>query len=461
MKIAGIIAEYNPFHSGHAYHIAQTRARSGCDYVAVCMAGSFTQRGEAACADKWARARAALNCGADAVFELPARWAVAPAEEFARGGVAILAGLGCDLLSFGCERADMALLRALARLRDAEPESLSEAVRAGLARGLSHPRARGEALAAHLGVDPRALDAPNLSLAVEYLRAIEALAPEMRPLPIPRAGDYRDLSLRSSAAQPPFSAGREGHPPAPPSELCGPPALADASIADACAPNLRADGLCGASEAARAGRACDPVSDPDAPNGAVFASASAIRAALARGARAAALECVPEAARAALESAPTMHAPDDLLLAALRRMDESALSALPGAGEGLENRLFRAARRCASRAELIESVKCKRYTYARISRMCACALLEIDAELCARHPLPKYARLIGLRADAKPLMAELRRRAKLPVAARARELADDEIFALECRATDLRALLCDAPEHRRAGREFSEKFVLV
>ena len=72
MKIAGIIAEYNPFHSGHAYHMEETRRRTGCDYVVVCMDGSYVQRGEAACLSKWDRTRMALENGADAVFELPA-----------------------------------------------------------------------------------------------------------------------------------------------------------------------------------------------------------------------------------------------------------------------------------------------------------------------------------------------------------------------------------------------------
>ena len=100
MKIAGIIAEYNPFHSGHAWHIEQTR-RAGYDAVVVCMGGHFTQRGEPAILSRWDRARMALACGADAVFELPALFAVRTADAFARGGVAILDGLGADALSFG------------------------------------------------------------------------------------------------------------------------------------------------------------------------------------------------------------------------------------------------------------------------------------------------------------------------------------------------------------------------
>ena len=137
MRIAGIIAEYNPFHNGHALHIRRTREATGCDYVVACMAGHFTQRGEPALWSKWARARMALASGVDAVFELPALWAVRPADAFARGGVAVLGGLGCDVLSFGSETADLALLRRLAALRANEPAELSRSIREKLDGGLS------------------------------------------------------------------------------------------------------------------------------------------------------------------------------------------------------------------------------------------------------------------------------------------------------------------------------------
>ena len=389
MKIAGIIAEYNPFHSGHAHHIRETRRLSGCDYVLVCMAGSFTQRGEAACLDKWSRARAALLCGADAVFELPALWAVRSADAFARGGAAILSGLGCDILSFGCETADMELLWRLAELGETEPAPVSEAIRAGLAAGKSHARARGEALAEYLGVAPELLNAPNLILSVEYLRAIRELNSPLRPLAVPRVGDYRDTALGA------------------------------------------------------------------------FASASAIRAALARGERTAALGCVPEAAREIVSAAPGMHAPDDLLLHALRSMNDAQLASLPGADEGLDRRLARCAREAATQAELIDMLKCKRYTRARLARLCAHALLGFTRELLRAHPLPARARLLGMREDARPLLAELSARATLPIVSDPVKLRDDPAFQLECRATDLRALCCDDPAQRRAGQEFTQKFVLV
>jgi len=200
MKIAGIIAEYNPFHNGHAHHIAETRKKTGCDYIVVCMDGSYTQRGEAACLDKWTRARAALSCGADAVFELPALWAVNTADAFARGGVAVLGGLGCDFLSFGSEDADPELLQRLADLRENEPAEVSLSIQAKLSDGKSHARARGEALAEYLNMDPECLNAPNLILGVEYIRAIRELKLNLQPVAIPRIGGYHDCALGAFAS---------------------------------------------------------------------------------------------------------------------------------------------------------------------------------------------------------------------------------------------------------------------
>ncbi|MBR1821287.1 MAG: nucleotidyltransferase family protein, partial [Clostridia bacterium] len=200
MTIAGIIAEYNPFHGGHAWHVAQTRRLTGCDYVIVCMGGHFTQRGEPALWSKWARARMALACGADAVFELPALFNLRTADAFARGGVDILGGLGCDALSFGSETEDLSLLRSLAALRADEPEEISDRVREKLNAGMAHARARGEAVAEALNVPAEALNRPNTILAAEYIRAIEGGGYDMRPVAVPRIGDYHDSALGDFAS---------------------------------------------------------------------------------------------------------------------------------------------------------------------------------------------------------------------------------------------------------------------
>ena len=124
MKIAGIIAEYNPFHKGHARHIELTRLLSGADGVICLMSGSFVQRGEPAFMDKFARARAALMSGADMVLELPAVYSLQAAEYFALGGVRILDSLGSvEILSFGREGSELPKIREDARGRGRCPNA--------------------------------------------------------------------------------------------------------------------------------------------------------------------------------------------------------------------------------------------------------------------------------------------------------------------------------------------------
>ena len=122
MKVTGIIAEYNPFHKGHAYHIQKAKELTGADYIIVVMSGDFTQRGMPAILDKYTRARMALACGADLVLELPVRFACASAEFFAGGAVSLLDRLGVvDSLCFGSECGDAGLLqKAASVLAEAE-----------------------------------------------------------------------------------------------------------------------------------------------------------------------------------------------------------------------------------------------------------------------------------------------------------------------------------------------------
>ena len=186
METAGIVAEYNPFHRGHAWHIAETRRRLGGDAPVVCvMSGHWVQRGECALADKWLRAALALDRGADLVVELPTPWAMASAESFARGAVSLLAATGVvDVLSFGSETGELAPLEEAAAALDA-PE-YPERLRAALGRGLSFPAARQEAAGA------ACLSAPNNNLGVEYLRSLRALGSTIRPLTVPRQGAGHD-----------------------------------------------------------------------------------------------------------------------------------------------------------------------------------------------------------------------------------------------------------------------------
>lgn len=101
MNTVGIIAEYNPFHNGHAYHIRKAKELTGADYCIVVMSGDFVQRGAPAMMDKYLRARIALLNGADLVLELPVYYALGSAEYFAGGAVTLLDKLGIvDSLCF-------------------------------------------------------------------------------------------------------------------------------------------------------------------------------------------------------------------------------------------------------------------------------------------------------------------------------------------------------------------------
>ena len=190
MKICGVIAEYNPFHNGHAYQLSRAWQLSGCDRLVVCMGGSVSQRGEVALLDKWTRARAALRHGADAVVELPAALAVRPADRFAEGGVRLLCGLGVDALSFGCETDDLSLLRSIAELMSDPPPGVAVAIRRGLDQGDSLARARCRAVGEALGLREELLRQPNLILAVEYLRALRGVRPDLPVFPVRREGSY-------------------------------------------------------------------------------------------------------------------------------------------------------------------------------------------------------------------------------------------------------------------------------
>lgn len=190
MTIAGIIAEYNPFHTGHLRHLELTRA-AGATHIAVVMSGSFVQRGEPAVCSKFARAKAAVLSGADLVVELPAACSLASARDFARGGVFLLHRLGAELLSFGSELGDAsALRRAAGCIREAEASPQMDRF---LAEGMSYPRARAAAVAALYGSEWSSLiTGPNNLLGIEYGNAAAELAPDMSLFTIPRKGAGHD-----------------------------------------------------------------------------------------------------------------------------------------------------------------------------------------------------------------------------------------------------------------------------
>ena len=192
MRAVGIVAEYNPFHHGHAYQIRQLREKLGADTAVVAaLSGDFVQRGEAAVFSKFARAEAAVRCGVSLVLELPLPWSLASAEGFARGGVGLFQSSGVvDAICFGSECGDLDSLRLCAQSLNS-PE-FSAALRRELAEGISFAAAREKALRS-LGVDNGgALRSSNDILGVEYIRAAGKQGFDAEFLPVPRDGTPHD-----------------------------------------------------------------------------------------------------------------------------------------------------------------------------------------------------------------------------------------------------------------------------
>ncbi len=239
MKIAAVIAEYNPFHNGHAYQLRLIKEQYGYDYIIVVMSGDFTQRGEPAIIDKYARTQMALSGGADLVLELPAYYACASAEYFATGAVSLLDGLSCvDALFFGSESEDTdtscpnppALLSHAASILLKEPPEYRSVLSDSLRQGHNYAAARMEALTAMLNdytlqtalagayaeqntlpVSDNAkccshnlstiLSLPNNTLGIEYCKSILRLNSTIKPYAIKRVGSsYHDTDINGSYA---------------------------------------------------------------------------------------------------------------------------------------------------------------------------------------------------------------------------------------------------------------------
>lgn len=209
MNLLGIIAEYDPFHRGHQYHINKSRELSEAEGVVCVLSGDFVQRGGAALLDKYARAEMAVRGGADLVIELPLPWAMAGAETFARGSVGLLNALGCvRTLSYGSECGDAERLTALARLLLGE--ELNEALRKQLSAGLPYAVARQKAVEQLAGEESAALlSQPNNILGIEYGKALLLQQSPIRPLSIKREGSAHNGSGSASELRSLYRSGND------------------------------------------------------------------------------------------------------------------------------------------------------------------------------------------------------------------------------------------------------------
>lgn len=191
MKKVGIVAEYNPFHAGHEYHIQKTRELLGDCAIVCVMSGDFVQRGEPALFSKTARAESACRCGADLVIELPLPWALSSAESFARGAVGLLEDIGAEYISFGSETGDIKAIENAAEALSGEEYS-NQIKKILKEKELSYAAAREKALREITGEKAEIIKGANDSLAAEYLKAIKTLDCSMKPLAVKRQGNGHD-----------------------------------------------------------------------------------------------------------------------------------------------------------------------------------------------------------------------------------------------------------------------------
>lgn len=385
MKFAGIIAEYDPFHNGHAWQLAQARAL-GAQRVAVAMSCGLTQRGALPLLPEAVRVQAALACGADLVFALPAPCACAGAEAFARAGVRILAAAGCDALVFGAETPDTALLQKAARVLCSE--DYRAALRQQLAAGArSFAAARQAAVQALCpGSDVAALlDKPNNNLAVEYCKAIIEQNVEMQPIALPRQGADHGQALTESA---------------------------HAAFASASA--LRA----------------------------LWAEGGA--AALAPYVPEKALKLYKQAEYDGKYTDFAVMGHCELALLRTACAEQAPFAAVRGVSEGLEHRLENAVRETASLPALLDALTTVRYPRARMRRLAMDAALGYTAQTPA---LPPYLHLLGARKEALSLPGETALPLSHSLARLARENETcAQMAAAQSRASDLGALCRAKPE---------------
>lgn len=377
-KTAAIIAEYNPFHNGHAFHIECVRKTTRAENIVVIMSGNYVQRGDCAVADKFARTRMALSGGADLVLELPLPFACSPAERFAWGGAAIADALGCvDYLGFGMECGDICQLISAANAVD--DENIKPVLNKYLSEGKLFAAARTEAVREIYGDSvAEILCLPNNTLAVEYIRAIGRLNSKITPVGVSREGaEHNSFEAIGSFAS--ATAIRR--------------MLVDGNIAGA----------------------------------AKFIPHSSVEILN---------ECILHGAAPA-----DIHLCERAVLAHIRGMSREQLSQLPDVSEGLENRIFECVRSSLSLEELYDSIKSKRYSHARIRRIILSAFLGLRDIHSQSVPYIRILgmnargrKLLSNVNSSLPMISAYKHVQKLPLQAQ-------NLYRLECHADDLWALM--------------------
>lgn len=407
MKTIGIVAEYNPFHIGHAHQLEMVTAKYPDALIVVAMSGSFVQRGEPALFDKFSRARWALLNGTHAVVELPTVYATANAERFAAGAVRLLAKLGVTTLAFGSENDDAESLWQMASL--SRSEAVQSVCRSYLQEGLAYGTALRRAL--HDIMPEAAHNGPNTLLALEYIKAIQAYNLSMDILPIKRTSSHHATDVDVTA--PSGSALRQAITTAD-SPTANSPGKSFQGIQQAFPPSIRSD-------------VADLLLGQNLTDYARYES---------------------------------------LVHFESRRQRPDTLLAYPDFSEGLHT-LWTKAGAAPDWSSAVETIKSKRYTYARLRRMGAYTVLNLTEELQdkAHEAGPLYGRLLGFTDEARPWLKA--QAAAFPIIQKwspfvqaATGLARD-MALLDTRATDIRALCTKNPEWRKGHMDYVQSPLYV
>ncbi|MDR0425523.1 MAG: nucleotidyltransferase family protein [Clostridiales Family XIII bacterium] len=398
-KVAGIVAEYNPFHNGHLLHLEKTRELTGAQACVAVMSGDFVQRGEPAVFDKWKRAEAAVRSGVDLVIELPFLYACNSAEFFAKGAIRLLSSMGLVThLSFGSEAGELAPLMETASILAEEPDSFREGLRAALKSGLSYPAARSAAIEGIAGRRAsRLLSGPNNILAVEYIKQIIRLGAHMAPVTFGRIGaGYFGVGTTPGSG----AAAKAGGP-------------GSDGTAGAVGPGATAPG----SSAGTAGAVGPGATAPGGRAGIGIAGAGALRGIMREGGVQAAAGYVPDECRriyeAAREGPMDMDSLFKMIAYAARIRSAGELSTILSASEGLENRLKKALDNSNGIEGLISQAKSKRYTETRIKRFLIHVLFGVAAgEFEALDTEgPGYLRVLAMNSVGRGLLRDIAKRA--------------------------------------------------
>lgn len=409
MNVLGIIAEYNPFHNGHAYHLEQARQKCNADGVICVMSGNFMQRGDAAIADKWTRATLAAKAGIDLVIELPTVFAVRSAENFADGGIKLLNNLGIVThVAFGAETANLVLLKRIAATITS-PE-FSTALRNNLKNGLSYPAALSHTVKLLLNDDTNLLREPNNILAIEYLKALHNINSLIRPIAIPRHyADHHDINLHQKIAS---------------------------------ATAIR--------------------------NALHFHSAESIHN-LQTVLPAASFASMTMLQKIGLADMKYL---DTALLAKLRCLSPTDLAQITGISEGLENKIIAAALHSTTIADLKHNIKSKRYPMSRLKRILLHCLLGCTQEQIRQFDQvgPLYCRVLAFTEQGRVLLKQIKTNSTLPIITKTTQYISSQyrhnsptllskMLAYDTYATDLYAL-CFAI-NRAGGQDFTQSPIYV